>query len=95
MNRAARVDLNGRRIIVTGATPGSLGFATAEALSAWGADVVTTSRSGVAGRALDLTDAASVRAFADWYISEHDRLDVLVNNAGIHLDLSSTWTTAQ
>jgi NAD(P)-dependent dehydrogenase (short-subunit alcohol dehydrogenase family) len=91
MNRAAAVDLAGRKIIVTGATPGSLGDATARALESWGAKVVTTSRSGVAGRQLDLADADSVNAFADWYLNEHDGLDVLVNNAGIHLDLRSTW----
>ena len=93
MNRAAQVDLTGRRVVVTGATPGSLGFATAAALVDWGADVVTTSRSGATGRALDLTDAASVRAFADWYVKAHDRLDVLINNAGVHLDLRDTWKT--
>jgi retinol dehydrogenase 12 len=91
MNRATQVDLAGRRIVVTGATPGSLGDATARILAAWGATVVTTSRSGAAGRRLDLADAGSVAAFADWYANEHDGLDVLVNNAGIHLDLRSTW----
>jgi NAD(P)-dependent dehydrogenase (short-subunit alcohol dehydrogenase family) len=32
-----------------------------------------------------------VRAFVEWFTAEHERLDVLVNNAGIHLDLRSTW----
>ena len=42
--------------------------------------------------ALDLCDAASVAAFADWHRARHDgRLDLLVNNAGIHLDLLSQW----
>jgi NAD(P)-dependent dehydrogenase (short-subunit alcohol dehydrogenase family) len=95
MNRAAPVDLTGRRIIVTGATPGSLGDATARALQSWGASVVTTSRSGAVGRPLDLADAASVAAFADWYLNERDGLDVLVNNAGVHLDLRSTWKQPQ
>jgi NAD(P)-dependent dehydrogenase (short-subunit alcohol dehydrogenase family) len=94
MNRAAQVDLSGRRFIVTGATPGSLGDATARTLTAWGAEIVTTNRSGTSGRALDLSDARSVRNFVDWYLGEHDRLDVLVNNAGIHLDLRSRWKTA-
>jgi NAD(P)-dependent dehydrogenase (short-subunit alcohol dehydrogenase family) len=95
MNRAARVDLTGRQIIVTGTTPGSLGDATARTLAAWGASVVTTSRSGAVGRPLDLADAESVAAFADWYTAAHDRLDVLVNNAGVHLDLRSTWKQPQ
>ena len=34
---------------------------------------------------LDLASFASVRAFADAFAREHDRLDVLVNNAGVIL----------
>jgi NAD(P)-dependent dehydrogenase (short-subunit alcohol dehydrogenase family) len=33
--------------------------------------------------ALDVTDAASVQAAADWIEAEYGRLDILVNNAGI------------
>jgi NAD(P)-dependent dehydrogenase (short-subunit alcohol dehydrogenase family) len=102
--RAARVDLRGRGIIITGASPGSLGAATARILSEWGADVVVTTRSDsdvaaqsigptVVGHSLDLTDAASVAAFARWYDERCGSagLDALINNAGIHLDLRSTW----
>ena len=32
---------------------------------------------------LDLASLRSVRAFADWFLRTHDRLDVLVNNAGV------------
>jgi retinol dehydrogenase 12 len=91
-------------MLVTGATPGSLGFATARALADWGAHVVITTRTDVdaalralsghdvAGHELDLTDARSVARFADWYVRTYgETLDVLVNNAGIHLDLRSTW----
>lgn len=83
MKSAERVDLTGRRVLVTGAGPGSLGFATASVLREWGADVVVTRRTD-----LDLADASSVRAFA---ASFRGPLDVLVNNAGIHLDLRSSW----
>jgi NAD(P)-dependent dehydrogenase (short-subunit alcohol dehydrogenase family) len=109
MNRAAQVDLAGRRIVATGATPGSLGFATAAALADWGARVVVTTRSNtdaavraltrdgrdVAGHPLELTDSASVVRFAEWYAARADGLDVLVNNAGVHLDLRNTWTSPQ
>jgi NAD(P)-dependent dehydrogenase (short-subunit alcohol dehydrogenase family) len=99
---AQPVDLTGRRVLVTGASPGSLGFATARALQLWGADVVVTTRTttgdavaALGGRAtghdLDLADAASVERFAAWMNDEADSLDVLVSNAGIHLDLRSRW----
>jgi NAD(P)-dependent dehydrogenase (short-subunit alcohol dehydrogenase family) len=93
--------LSGKSVLVTGATPGSLGHATARALLADGADVVVTTRSAVeeavresgarTGHALDLSDAASVEAFSAWYAREVGQLEVLVNNAGIHLDLRSSW----
>ena len=41
---AERVDMSGRNVIVTGATPGSLGYETARTLASWGAAVVATSR---------------------------------------------------
>ncbi len=34
-------------------------------------------------RELDLASLASVRSFADAFLGDHDRLDVLINNAGI------------
>ncbi|MBK6807888.1 MAG: SDR family NAD(P)-dependent oxidoreductase [Sandaracinaceae bacterium] len=101
------MDLHGRRVIVTGTSEGSLGYETARALATWGAEVVVTRRSGaeaiaqqlasasggrVEGRDLDLGSTASVRDFVAWYEREHGaRLDVLINNAGIHLDLMSDW----
>jgi NAD(P)-dependent dehydrogenase (short-subunit alcohol dehydrogenase family) len=42
---AEPVDLRSRKIIVTGASPGSIGFATARTLAAWGATVIITTRS--------------------------------------------------
>lgn len=108
---AAPVDLGGRKIIVTGASPGSIGFATATTLASWGATVVITTRTHpeataaairaalphaaqgrIAAHPLDLCDAQSVERFADWYVAtQGERLDVLINNAGIHLDLRSQW----
>jgi len=32
---------------------------------------------------LDLTSLASVRQFAEWFTSRHDRLGILINNAGV------------
>lgn len=46
----------------------------------------------IQGHPLDLADAGSVRRFLAWYLARPAaRLDVLVNNAGIHLDLLSQW----
>lgn len=108
--RANPVDLHGKHFIVTGASKGSLGFATASQLAQWGAHVTVSTRhstghtvallknaSGsvrVDGHDMDLTEAGSVADFARWYQQTHgDRLDVLINNAGIHLDLRSEWKT--
>ena len=38
-------DMSGRQVIVTGASPGSMGYAAALQLARWGADVVATRRS--------------------------------------------------
>jgi NAD(P)-dependent dehydrogenase (short-subunit alcohol dehydrogenase family) len=44
------------------------------------------------GHNLDLSNAASVEAFSLWYQQHYgERLDCLINNAGIHLDLMSKW----
>ena len=61
--------------VVTGVGPGSLGEATAAALREHGR-VITTRRSGSASadfHPLDLADAGSVRAFADWLGTATDR----------------------
>lgn len=91
-------DLTGRVYIVTGANSGS-GFATARQLAVQGAHVVAACRrvrageeafadlgqvrGAVAVMALDLGSLASVRRFAEAFRARYDRLDGLVNNAGI------------
>lgn len=40
---AERVDMTGRTVIVTGASPNSIGYETAKTLASWGADVTVTS----------------------------------------------------
>lgn len=90
-------EIGGRVLVVTGAGPGSLGEATAAQLREHGR-VITTRRSGAVSadfHPLDLADATSVTDFATWLVTTTDRLDVLVNNAGIHLDLRSKWREPQ
>ena len=84
---------------MTGAGPGSIGRAVADALRGEGWDVVVTTRSepveGHVWQPLDLADRGSVARLAEWYDDRADRLDLLVNSAGIHLDLGSRWTSPQ
>ena len=79
---ASKVDLAGRTFVVTGATPGSLGYEVVRTLALCGGEVVATCRrdpeeleralsdSAHDGRVdvqrLDLADRRSVEAFADW-----------------------------
>ncbi|MFD5098883.1 oxidoreductase [Streptomyces albidochromogenes] len=91
-------DQSGRTAVVTGANSG-IGLVTARELARRGARVVLACRSERRGKEaaeriarevpsadvvcapLDLADLSSVREFAATYA--HDRLDLLVNNAGV------------
>lgn len=85
----------GRVAVVTGANTG-LGFETARALAERGATVVLAVRDVAKGeraaaalpgdvtvQALDLTSLESVRSAAAALRSRFDRLDLLINNAGV------------
>ncbi|MEV7523906.1 oxidoreductase [Streptomyces sp. NPDC091371] len=91
-------DQSGRLAVVTGANSG-IGYVTARELARRGAHVILACRSRERGtaavqrlrtevpgsraelRMLDLADLQSVRGFAEEW--SHDRLDLLVNNAGV------------
>jgi len=91
-------DLSGRVYVVTGANSGS-GFATAKQLAEQGALVIGACRRVEAGKEafaelknirgsveimeLDLNSLDSVRRFAKAFLAKYDRLNGLVNNAGV------------
>src|SRR2546423_8098955 len=84
-------DLDGRTVVITGATSG-IGRAAATELARAGVHVVLAVRNTERGekvaadlpsaevRHLDLTDLASVRAFADGWDGD---IDILIDNAGV------------
>lgn len=49
----------------------------------------------IQGHDLELAHKDSVNTFVDWYKKTGQPLDVLINNAGIHLDLLSKWKEPQ
>jgi len=91
-------DLSGRVYIVTGANSGA-GFATTKQLAEQGALVIGACRRVDAGQEafaelnnirgsvevmeLDLNSLDSVRRFAEAFLAKYDRLNGLVNNAGV------------
>lgn len=91
-------DLTGKIIIVTGGNSG-LGFESVKAFSEKGAEVISACRSVEKGEAakakignvsgkihvmqLDLADLQSVDSFATQFKEKYQRLDILLNNAGI------------
>jgi NAD(P)-dependent dehydrogenase (short-subunit alcohol dehydrogenase family) len=92
MRSLDRFSLGGCRAIVTGASRG-IGAAIAAGLADAGAEVFGLSRSGTAPDnvvpvACDLADDAALRHAVDGFAARHDRLDILVNAAGISLPSS-------
>jgi NAD(P)-dependent dehydrogenase (short-subunit alcohol dehydrogenase family) len=91
-------DLTGKVIIVTGGNSG-LGYESVKAFAEKGAEVILACRSvekgenakneigNVKGKIvvmqLDLMDFSSIKYFAESFIKKYNRLDVLLNNAGI------------
>jgi NAD(P)-dependent dehydrogenase (short-subunit alcohol dehydrogenase family) len=100
-------DQTGRVAVITGANTG-LGYETAAALAAKGAQVVlavrnldkgkdaalrigqTTPGAKVELQELDLTSLDSVRSAAEQLKSDHDSIDLLINNAGVMFTPKST-----
>jgi 3-oxoacyl-[acyl-carrier protein] reductase len=75
-------DFTGRVALITGGTSG-IGAAVAERLIEGGARVVTFDASPSAGIQGDVTRSADLDGAVERVEEEHERLDILVNSAGI------------
>lgn len=90
------MELSGRVAVVTGAGSG-IGAATAAALHRAGcrlalADIheesvrrVAAGLPGATAHTVDVSDSAAMAAFADEVVKVHERVNILVNNAGLTL----------
>jgi NAD(P)-dependent dehydrogenase (short-subunit alcohol dehydrogenase family) len=88
------IDLSGKTAIVTGGYSG-IGIETVRALAGAGAEIIVPARSPdrakealggiprVSVAAMDLADLASVMKFARDFAVKHQRLHILINNAGV------------
>jgi NAD(P)-dependent dehydrogenase (short-subunit alcohol dehydrogenase family) len=100
-----QIDLKGRVAVITGGAQG-IGYATAERMLASGAAVVlwdadagklAQAKASLAGQGVvttstvELTSEASVDAATKAAIAAHDKIDIVVNNAGITGGNGTTW----
>jgi NAD(P)-dependent dehydrogenase (short-subunit alcohol dehydrogenase family) len=88
------IDLTGKTAIVTGGYAG-IGLETVKTLAAAGARVIVPARNthkatsnlmginNITIMPMELTDPGSINTFADEFLSNNSRLDILINNAGI------------
>lgn len=88
------IDLTGKTAIVTGGYAG-IGLETVKTFVAAGAKVIVPARdthkaadnlkgvNNITIERMDLMDPASIDAFAEKFLGNHEALDILVNNAGI------------
>ena len=101
----AKIDLAGRVAVITGAARG-IGLAVAELAASRGASIAIWDMDEAASKAaaaklgqatrvsthiLDLTDAAAVEAATQATLSAHERVDILINNAGITGGNAPVW----
>ncbi len=107
---ADRVDMRGKTALVTGSTDG-LGSEVAKRLGELGATVIVHGRNRERGAEVvreieagpgsavfyraDFGALDAVRGLADSVLENHERLDLLVNNAGIWTDGTDTRRTSE
>ncbi len=88
------MQLKDKVAIVTGGVSG-IGGAIATRFAAEGARVIAADITPGAPYPLDVTDAASCAALVQRVLSEHGRIDMLVNSAGIGADVPFLQTTTE
>jgi len=89
--------LSGKVALITGTSSG-IGSAIATRFVAEGAVVIAWSRretklEGAIWQSVDVTDSSAVAEGVSAIVSEHGRLDAVVNNAGVQLEKSIAETT--
>ena len=93
------LDVSNKTFLTTGASRG-IGFGIAKQLAQAGAisygtarktdDFAAMEQAGIKPLQADVTDAASIKAAVEKVRADHERLDCLVNNAGVAADLPAS-----